>query len=43
MNEMNLSDDFWNRELHETYWDLLIEVHKKEDAQSWTCGEAHRA
>ena len=38
MNKMNFSDDFWNRELHETYWDLLVEVHKKGPLDGWNAG-----
>ena len=38
MNEINLSDDFWDRELHETYWDLLVEVHRKGPLDGWNAG-----
>ena len=38
MNEINLSDDFWDRDLHETCWDLLVEVHRKGPLDGWNAG-----
>ena len=29
LNKIDKSDDFWDRDLHETYWDLLVEVQRK--------------
>ncbi len=37
-NNLCLDDDFWNRPVHDTYWDLLVEVHKKGPLDGWNAG-----
>ena len=37
-NKLVLSENFWERSLHETYWDLLVEVHKKGPLDGWNAG-----
>ena len=38
MNKIDLSDNFWDCDLHETYWDLLVEVHRKGLLDGWNTG-----
>ena len=38
LNNLDLHENFWERDLHETYWDLLVEVHRKGPLDGWNAG-----
>ena len=37
-NTLQLPNNFWDRELHETYWDLLVLVHRQGALDGWYAG-----
>ena len=37
-NNLCPDDEFWDRPVHDTYWDLLVEVHKKGPLDGWNAG-----
>ena len=38
LNNIDVGDDFWDRDLHVTYWELLVEVHRKGPLDGWNAG-----